>query len=156
MEKTFKPCWSLGYSDTPEQSSLSCSMEEDVFDYYFDDNGERKFGVVGKKNVYDEIQRYKDSTDFTLLKQFLLDNPDGKDFGIYGERPDIISDVNDMAMYLESANELYNSLPDVIKDKYKNMLELVNGFTEEDLSLLKDSSSSVQPADENSEVAKDE
>lgn len=156
MEKTLKPCWSLGYPDTPEQSSLSCSMEEDVFDYYFDANGERQFGVVGKKNVYDEIQRYKDSTDFTLLKQFLLDNPDGKDFGIYGERPDIISDVNDMAMYLESANELYNSLPQVIKDKYKNMLELVNGFTEEDLSLLKDSSSSVQPVIENSEVAKDE
>lgn len=158
MEKMNKvPCWLRGLEVDHEYSALSCDKEVDEFGYYFDDDGVRCFGVIGKRNVYDEIQRDKDSTDFSMLKAYLMAHSDSyRDKGIYGERPDILSDVNDMAVYLRSANDLYNSLPDVIKDKYKNMIEVVNGFSEEDLSLLKDSGSSVQPTSENSEVAKDE
>lgn len=138
----------------PKDNALSYGNLESVHGYFFDENGVRQFGVIGERDQQADIDRYKDSCENTILKAYLLQNIGNyEEKGLFGVRPDIISDVNDIALNLEKANELYNSLPDVIKEKYKSMIEVVNGFNEEDLQLLKadnlDNSS-------NNEVAKDE
>lgn len=94
--------------------------------YYFDELGERKFGVVGEVDVQAEIDRYKDSCDYTILKSYLFNHYNGTDIpGEYGIRPNVITDVNDVGAMVEELQMLYNSLPNFIKDKYKNIKEVL-------------------------------
>lgn len=109
----------------------------DEYGYYYDENGERKFGVVGQKDIYAEIQRHKSESDFEFVKQYLFDNFNGKEVkGVYGERPKEISDVNDIISMVEETQQLYMQLPENLRAKYTNIYELVNNFDEKDLEDL--------------------
>lgn len=112
------------------------------FGYYFNDNGGREFGVIGEKNVFENVQRSKSNCDYTIFKNFLLSqgmkgllNTDPKD---YGFSPARFQDELDAVDFYDSLNSVYNKLPAVIRAKYKSIQEVINS-NDADVKALFDS-----------------
>lgn len=100
------------------------------FGYSFNENSERVFGVIGERNVFENVQRSKDSCDYTIFKNFLLAqglkgllHEDPKD---YGFSPARFEDELDAVNFFDSLNNIYEKLPDFIKEKYKSIQEVIN------------------------------
>lgn len=109
----------------------------DEFGYFLDKNGNRKFGKIGERNAYADIQRDKNSTDWSIMKKFLFDSYKGGDIpGVYGDRSLECNDLIEADNFLAHCQSMYDSLPQVVKDKYQNLMEFVNGFNQEDFKLF--------------------
>ena len=53
--------------------SQSFSEEQKEYGYYFDERQKKRvFGVVGKKNIYQDIQSHANETDMKYIKQFAI------------------------------------------------------------------------------------
>lgn len=98
------------------------TKEVNEYGYYFDEvENERKFGVVGKKNVYDDIQSHLDSTDVTYIKKLLLDNGgEVLDDTCFGDTTLCSKDLLTNLNFADNARQLFNSLPTKIREKYGN------------------------------------
>lgn len=139
--------------ETVDGKGIVIEREQPRYGYFLDDNGERCFGEVGVVDTYAEILRHKDDTDYSILKKYLFENGSNKDVGVYGVRPELLTDVNDANTLVMQLNEMYNCLPNEIKNKYKNFSEVINGFTKEDLQILETNLNNIANS---SEVKKDE
>lgn len=113
-----------------EASPHKQSKFRQEFGYSFDDNGVRFFGVIGETNVFENVQRSKDSCDYTVFKNFLIAQGlkgllqvDPKDYGFCPAR---FEDELDAVNFFDSLNNIYDKLPDFVKAKYKNIQEVVN------------------------------
>lgn len=124
------------YDFDNEVGAQKFSEMQDDYGYYLDENGNRAFGVVGQTNVYALIQRDKDNTDWSILKKYLFANDTGKDVGIYGDRSIEPKDIIEAGEFMEKMQAKYDNLPQVIKDKYKDLMSFVYGFNEEDFKLF--------------------
>lgn len=129
------------YDNHPELGAQEFSEEQPTYGYFLDDLGNRQFGVTGTENVYALIQRDKDNTDWSILKKYLFDTYDGKDVGIYGDRSIEPKDIIEAGEFMEQMQKKFDNLPDVIKNKYKDVMSLVYGFNEEDFKLFENSPS---------------
>lgn len=119
------------------QYKQTLSKMVDEFGYYLDDNGNRKFGKIGERNAYADIQRDKNSTDWSIMKKYLFDSYKGGDIpGVYGDRSLECSDLIEADDFLAHCQSMYESLPQVVKNKYQNLMEFVNGFNQEDFKLF--------------------
>lgn len=98
--------------------------EEPVYGYKVVD-GRRVFGVVGKKNVVEEINSYRDQTDFSIIMKSL--NPDMSDFEQFGNLVDnvipALGGIQDMISYEQILKEEFAQLPLKVKNKYGNDYE---------------------------------
>lgn len=132
--------FSSAYDYDSKIGSQDFSKMQDDYGYFLDDNGKRTFGIVGQSNAYALIQRDKDNTDWSILKKYLFANDTGKDIGVYGDRSIEPKDIIEAGEFMERMQAKYDNLPQVIKDKYKDLMSFVYGFNEEDFKLFKDTS----------------
>lgn len=130
--------FNTAYNNNPKIGAISFSKMQNDYGYYLDDNGKRVFGVTGESNAYALIQRDKDNTDWSILKKYLFSNNTGKDIGVYGDRSIEPKDIIEAGEFMEKMQAKFNALPEVIKNKYKDLMHFINGFNEEDYKLFED------------------
>lgn len=108
----------------PRSCPPTCEEEEPVYGYKVED-GRRVFGIIGKKNVVEEINSYRDQTDFSIIMKSL--NPDMSDFEQFGNLVDnvipAIGSVQDMISYEQILKDEFAQLPLKVKNKYGNDYE---------------------------------
>lgn len=110
--------------ECPRSCAPAGEEEEPVYGYKVED-GRRVFGVVGKKNVVEEINSYREQTDFSIIMKSL--NPDMSDFEQFGNLVDnvipAIGSVQDMVSYEQILKDEFAQLPLKVKNKYGNDYE---------------------------------
>lgn len=139
----------------PSEYKQTLSKMVDEFGYFLDDNGYRVFGKIGERNAYADIQRDKNSTDWNIMKKYLFDSYKGGAIpGVYGDRSLECSDLIEADDFLAHCQSMYESLPQVVKNKYQNLMEFVNGFNQEDFKLFGDNTSIVKNSSSDSQGVK--
>lgn len=136
----------------PDAKPRSQTQYLECFGYDFVE-GKRTFTVIESRNIHDEIQRHKDACDYTVFKNFLLaQGLNGRlNFGECGEVDSRYQDILDAQALFDDLNDCYNKLPDVIKQKYKNLYEVLNS-TDGDIEKLFNSASNYNNDVKNSNV----
>lgn len=119
---------------TPGKQTFSPMINE--YGYSLDLNGKRIFSKIGEKNIYAEIQRDKNSCDYSIIKQFLINTPSMADKGIFGDRSLETNDLIESTEFMEKCQSMYDNLPKEVKSKYKTLMEFVYGFSEKDFNLF--------------------
>lgn len=127
----------LKYVENKVYKPTVIERTEKTYGYYFDENGVRCFGVIGERDVFAEIQRHKDSCDYSILKKFLFDNYEGAQPGVYGvTRSAVHNDIITAQEHADKMSAIYNALPVVIKNKYKNIYEVIKNCNAEEIAKL--------------------
>lgn len=110
-----------------------CSEYVDVLDWQEDDEGHHFQVVVGKKNVQEEIERYKNATDIKVIVERMM-NGDAATIrmlaapGIYGDVNDYPEEVHP-AGYAQGLKTLYDNQPDSVKEKFPTYELFAKFFT---------------------------
>lgn len=92
--------------------------------YYDEEKRTRVFGVVDKKNVYEDIQSHLCECDNEFVKQHLLEH--GSDIippELFGDCVDVHQDLLESINRVRSARDLFNALPANFREKYGNDME---------------------------------
>lgn len=109
---------------------------QDEYGYYYDENERKRvFGVVGKKNLYEDILSHKDATDIRYIKEVLLNGgaPELTD-EMFGDISSISPDLLDNLQKAELGRDMFNNLPVEIRQKYGNdIYKFAMEYKQEDL-----------------------
>lgn len=85
------------------------------------ETGEEELIKVGKRNVYEEIQAYKDSADITnIISRFVNGETEllHQVNGVYGDFTNAPTSYADYFAKVKEAEKIFNDLPDEIKSKF--------------------------------------
>lgn len=96
---------------------------ENEYGYFIDDDGVRKFGVIGKVDCVKEINAWRESTDYSLIMQQL--NPVESAFETMQDVMEQyqgfdLSDPLVVVSLIESLKDDFKYLPVEVKEKYDN------------------------------------
>ena len=90
------------------------------------ETGEEELIQIGKRNMYEEIQSFKDSADITnILNRYINGESDllHKVNGVYGDFTNMPTSYADYFAKVKEAKAIFDTLPDEIKDKFDNDAE---------------------------------
>lgn len=108
----------LGVRGTP---SVPGSGMKDTYKMHVDENGKRELRKFGEYNLYAEIQSYKDSVSIDyILARFMNGDESAlsRAQGIYGDFTEMPRTLAELQQRVIDAEDLFNSLPLDIKEKY--------------------------------------
>lgn len=111
------------YSDSMRIHSNSGNRFVPNYDSSIDENGVLVLKEVGKYDLYDEIQSYKESCDIkSILARFALGETDvlEKYQGAYLDTTKFPTTYAEFQQQLIDANNMFDSLPAEIKRKFEN------------------------------------
>lgn len=119
--------------------------EEDCrFGFGINESGEYGFMLKDKKNHQEDIQRFKDSCDFSVMKSYLYQNAStGKvqDYAVGIRETDLSDELNDIKKSVDNMSLIFNSLPVGSRLGAKNPIEylkkLMDGGYEQILEINK-------------------
>lgn len=104
--------------------------EEDCrFGFAINDAGEYGFMVKDKKNHQEEIQRFKDTCDFSVMKSYLYQNAlngNVQDYAVGIRETDFSDELNDIKKSVDVMSLIFNSLPVASRLGAKNPIEFIN------------------------------
>lgn len=104
--------------------------EEDCrFGFGINNNGEYCFMLKDKKNHQEEIQRFKDTCDFSVMKSYLYQNAlngNVQDYAVGIRETDISDELNDIKKSVDMMSLIFNSLPVSSRLGAKNPIEFIN------------------------------
>lgn len=114
------------------------------------ETGEEELIKIGKRNIYEEIQSFKESADITnIISRFMNGESDllHQVNGVYGDFTSAPTSYADYFAKVKEAEKIFNDLPDEIKSKFdydaeKFFLEFgTDSFTDKvsDPEVIKDS-----------------
>lgn len=106
--------------------TTNCKLVCNEYGYFVDDKTKLKtFGVVGKRQLQDFINSFRDCCDYSLIMKSLMPSPaEFDDFEGILNVADKIHDVNDVLAYSSVLSEQFNLLPLEVKKHYANNYEL--------------------------------
>lgn len=140
--------------ERPFTCAVSGSPEKTIFAGEFDDEGKFSVKSVGKVNLYEEIQMYRDSCDInTILERYsagddsALQRANGF-FADFSAFPDNYAGVFNM---IENCKDFFDKMPASFKEKYGNNFEtfMTSAEAEDFLPKIKQEPSSVNPTPQN-------
>lgn len=108
----------LGVRGTP--SAVGSGMK-DTYKMHVDDDGKRELRKSGEYNLYAEIQSYKDSTSIDFILSRFVNGDEtalSRAQGIYGDFTQMPTTLAELQQRVIDAEDLFNSLPLDIKEKY--------------------------------------
>ena len=116
----------FSYFDKLERKSGYISPSGDGFidEYQLKINketGEEELVKVGKRNVFEEIQSFKESADITnIINRFVNGDTDviHQVNGVYGDFTNAPTSYADYFSKVKEAEKIFNDLPDEIKSKF--------------------------------------
>ena len=88
--------------------------------------GEESLVCVGIRNIYEEIQAFKESTDISnIIERFVNGETDvlHQVDGVYADVSDAPTSYADYFNKVKEAEKIFESLPEDIKDKFDNSAE---------------------------------
>lgn len=100
--------------------------EKVVFSGQYDDDGKLVVVPVGKINLYDEIQTYRDSVDInTILNRFAAgdDSSLQKVSGFFADVSELPNSYVGFFNLIEECRDFFMNLPSATKEKYGNNFE---------------------------------
>lgn len=112
--------------ERPFTSAVTGTPEKTIFAGEFDDEGKFSVKPVGKVNLYEEIQMYRDSCDInSILERYsagddsVLEKTNGF-FADFSAFPDNYAGVFNM---IENCRNFFDKMPASFKEKYGNNFE---------------------------------
>lgn len=109
--------------DKLDTYSVSGSGTDDEYSAYYDGDGVLQLEVIGKKDIYSEIQSYKDSCDINLLMlRYTRGETDvfAKVQGFYADATKMPQTYQDCLNHVLKTEQFFNSLPIEEKQKFNN------------------------------------
>lgn len=109
-------------SSTMTTSNSGSKFEID-FDYTYNDKGIKELVPVGKTNVYEKIQSYKDDNNiYKILNRVLQGDYSQLDTnqGIFLDTTKIPKTINEYNQYVEECKSQFKSLEPRLKELFKN------------------------------------
>lgn len=111
----------------------TCSEEVEVFEWTIDEFGHHKMVVVGKKNIQDEIQLYKDECDIKILVDKMMKGDTAtliqlSKEGVYGDVNDFPKEYHPAAG-AQALQQVYENQSDEIKAKFPTFELFAKYFT---------------------------
>lgn len=102
---------------------VSFEDDEPVYGYYTSKEGRRVFGVVGKRNVVDEVNANRDQTDFSVLRK-MFERREISAAEIvkqsFGDLSNLSNGYLDALAVASEAQDLFAELPLEVRQKYDN------------------------------------
>lgn len=98
----------------------------EVYEYKLTKDGVDELVISGKKNLYEEIQAYKESTEIAnILTRFINGETDVLNVtnGAYFDATDMPTSYAEYFARVKEAQHIFDQLPDEIKDKFDNDAE---------------------------------
>lgn len=98
----------------------------ETYEYKLTKNGEEELVISGKKNLYEEIQAYKESTEIAnILTRFINGETDVLNAvpGAYFDATDMPTSYAEYFARVKEAQHIFDQLPDDIKAKFDNDAE---------------------------------
>lgn len=102
--------------------------EDCRFGYLPDGLGEMQFVIKDKEDKQEEIQRHKDTCDFSVMKSYLYQNAmagNVQDYPVGVRDMDLSDEPNQVKVYVDYITNLFNSLPVDKRLGAKNPLEYI-------------------------------
>lgn len=134
------------------------NIEEDVFERVYDANGGSHLEVVGKRNIPDSINAFKDECDiYTILSRYsqtgdisILDRKEG----VYLDATGFPRSLAEMYSVCTQARAYYDSLPDEERTKftYEEWLQKVNMTLEDGIPTVYQKEQDIAPDSANTDV----
>lgn len=118
MDRKFRTSFDKGSAD-----SATGSAYVDEYSARYDDSGTLVLDVVGKKNVYEEIQSYKDSVDiYNILRRFAAGEVDvlSKVQGFYDDVSKMPKSYRDVLNLNIKTEQFFEGLPAETKQLFNN------------------------------------
>lgn len=109
--------------DKLDIDSVSGSGFDDEYSAYYDGDGVLQLEVIGKKDVYSEIQSYKDSCDINLLMlRYARGETDvfAKVQGFYNDVTGMPKNYRDCLNHVLKTEQFFNALPVEEKQIFNN------------------------------------
>lgn len=136
--------------ERPFTNAVTGSPEKTVFAGEYDDEGKFSVKPVGKVNLYEEIQIYRDSCDInTILERYSAgdDSALQRTNGFFADLsafPDSYAGVFNL---IESCRDFFNKMPASFKEKYGNNFEtfMASAEAEDFLPKIKQDTTPVSP-----------
>ena len=113
-----------------KSKAMSFSPIRNVYGYYNED-GEQKFGVVGSENVDEIVKASFASTDYSILLNSFLQNPENGvvlDPAAYGDVSEIPTDILQISEIANNAKMAFQRLPLKVREQYGS--DMFKFFTE--------------------------
>ena len=136
--------------ERPFTSAVTGSPEKTVYAGEFDDEGKFSVKPVGKVNLYEEIQTYRDTCDInTILERFAAgdDSVLQKTNGFFADMSDFPDSYSGIFNLIENCREFFDNMPASFKEKYGNNFEtfMASAEAEDFLPKIKQDTNPVSP-----------
>lgn len=140
--------------ERPFTSAVTGTPEKTVYAGEYDDEGKFSVKPVGKVNLYEEIQMYRDSCDInSILERYsagddsVLERTNGF-FADFSAFPDNYAGVFNL---IENCRTFFDKLPASVKEKYDNNFEtfMASAEAEDFLPKIKQEPAPVTPNPQN-------
>lgn len=128
---------SMSFHNDKAFTGQTFSKVENDYGYYYDDiKKERVFGVVGQRNIYEEIQSQKDATDMSFIKNHLLENgSDIIDESLFADVSSVAPDLLQNLCRMETAKQSFDCLPAKLRERYGNdIYRFAREYKQDDLA----------------------
>lgn len=162
MTKTL-PKFLTAYGERKKTITPSGKEIENTYGYKINKAGQKVLAITGTTNVYEKIQENLEETKIEniLARAAAGDNTVFRPEGIYGDMTTAPSNLIEAREMMQELENTWNSLPNEIKNKYDNDVEVFIGASGsktwlEDMGLLKTSDESTQKVTENKATEKGE